>query len=565
MLIHKLICSLGLTLLLSNCGGLGVKELNKPVAKLTGSSNESVHYAAIYQLIRDANKLEDKSPTEAISKYLHAAYRVDQAREKSLLPLYNHAVGQVIDLLAEQSERGEPIPQSFKWRGLTVNLDAKAKDSYGYGVDNYDDIIPCDMLKYSGWRTDVKTTGVGAPLVARLGKKSLSRKHSTRLPYNSPLSGYSYPLSGLLEFSSGANQLTAKIRLLDPTITEHIHFWGKKRVLSKNLTAPLAVSLHEDSSTQREGVLAFLGVFEPVQFSDKVGIYSLAPLDPKRIPVVLVHGLNSDPATWRDVINELNEDPVVRKKYQFLAFYYPTGLPLRVSSAELKRRINGINKYYRKHGYAGNANQMVIVGHSLGGLLTSAQVRKIDGGISKKIFRSNMTLPELKADALRDLNYLLKGPKPSFLKRVVFIATPHRGSRKADIYLVRLLSSLIKLPEKMLILKVPEAASALTDFGRALLGAENPTNSLTILRSRSAPLKILSESPIYKHIKYHSIMGDRGRGDTPNSSDGVVEYHSSHLDGAQSELIVPAHHSAHEHPNAIKELRRILRLHLKSN
>jgi hypothetical protein len=60
----------------------------------------------------------------------------------------------------------------------------------------------------------------------------------------------------------------------------------------------------------------------------------------------------------------------------------------------------------------------------------------------------------------------------------------------------------------------------------------------------------------------HSIIGDRGRGDTPNSSDGVVPYWSSHLAGAQSELIVPGPHGSLALPQTIADLKRILRLHL---
>jgi hypothetical protein len=62
-----------------------------------------------------------------------------------------------------------------------------------------------------------------------------------------------------------------------------------------------------------------------------------------------------------------------------------------------------------------------------------------------------------------------------------------------------------------------------------------------------------------KRVPYHSIIGDRGRGDTPNSSDGVVPYWSSHLDGAQSEKIVPSGHGAEHSPEAITEVLRILR------
>ena len=58
-------------------------------------------------------------------------------------------------------------------------------------------------------------------------------------------------------------------------------------------------------------------------------------------------------------------------------------------------------------------------------------------------------------------------------------------------------------------------------------------------------------------------MGDRGKGGNkdrtkPVSTDSFVPYWSSHLDGAQSELIVPSRHSAHQNEKAIEEVRRIL-------
>jgi hypothetical protein len=70
--------------------------------------------------------------------------------------------------------------------------------------------------------------------------------------------------------------------------------------------------------------------------------------------------------------------------------------------------------------------------------------------------------------------------------------------------------------------------------------------------------------PITPGIPYHSIIGDRGRGDSPNSSDGVVPYWSSHLDGAASECIVPSDHSSPKNPEAIAEVHRILKLNAQS-
>ena len=71
-------------------------------------------------------------------------------------------------------------------------------------------------------------------------------------------------------------------------------------------------------------------------------------------------------------------------------------------------------------------------------------------------------------------------------------------------------------------------------------------------------VKAINTIPITPGIPYYTIVGDRGKDDTPNSSDGVVAYWSSHLDGAKSERIVPSGHSAHHNPQAIEEVRRIL-------
>jgi hypothetical protein len=79
----------------------------------------------------------------------------------------------------------------------------------------------------------------------------------------------------------------------------------------------------------------------------------------------------------------------------------------------------------------------------------------------------------------------------------------------------------------------------------------------------------IEESAFYQRIRlsnrlerfcggYHRLRSI-GRGDSPNSSDGVVPYWSSHLNGAESEHIVPSDHGAHQNPQAIAEVMRILK------
>lgn len=92
------------------------------------------------------------------------------------------------------------------------------------------------------------------------------------------------------------------------------------------------------------------------------------------------------------------------------------------------------------------------------------------------------------------------------------------------------------------------------------LGAENSSGQHSGTFSKFPLLRALDRLPI--EAPHHAIIGDRGRRDTPNSSDGVVPYWSSHLPSAQSEKIVPSGHEAMADPRAVEEIRRILLMNL---
>ena len=87
------------------------------------------------------------------------------------------------------------------------------------------------------------------------------------------------------------------------------------------------------------------------------------------------------------------------------------------------------------------------------------------------------------------------------------------------------------------------------------------SNSVDSLSPKSRFVHAVNTIPMTPGVPYNTIIGDRGRGDSPNSSDGVVPYWSSHLKGAETEHIVPSDHSAHQNPQAIAEVLRILKAH----
>ncbi len=289
----------------------------------------------------------------------------------------------------------------------------------------------------------------------------------------------------------------------------------------------------------------------------KIGLYFLQPYDPDRIPVVFVHGLFSTPFTWVETINGLQTDPEIRKRDQFWVFSYTTGNPILYSALRLREELARADRVYPNH------KPYVVVGHSMGGMLTHAQVTTVTpetwekdkqiGTVAKRIFADNQR------DSLivRAMTYRAN-PR---ISRVVFVCTPHRGSDIATGGIGNLGISLIRLPGTIAGAITSSVTSA--DLQQLTGSSKRLPSSVSGLKPSNPALPVLNSPKIT--VPYHSIIGDRGKGDSPHSTDGVVAYWSSHLDGAQSEYIVPGPHSLTGFPQTIAELRRILKLHLKNS
>jgi hypothetical protein len=146
--------------------------------------------------------------------------------------------------------------------------------------------------------------------------------------------------------------------------------------------------------------------------------------------------------------------------------------------------------------------------------------------------------------------------------RVIFISAPLRGSDMAINPLGRIGSSLVKSPKKLLL--AGRDAIKLATFRPDDLRLSRIPNSVDTLAPNNRFVRAINEIPMRPEVPYHVISGDRGQGGNkdkakPVMSDGVVPYWSSHLAGAQSELVVASNHSAHQNPAAIQEVRRILK------
>ncbi|HEV2731494.1 MAG TPA: alpha/beta fold hydrolase [Terriglobales bacterium] len=360
-----------------------------------------------------------------------------------------------------------------------------------------------------------------------------------------PPKGITAPVTATLDFHAADATLALRRPTKQPTASVE----GKVRPLEADFSAPI-------SYYQPPANLMFVGLFGGFRASSypgKGGLYFLQPYDPDRIPLVFVHGLFSTPFTWVQTINGLQADPEIRKHYQFWVFAYPTGNPVLYSALRLREELAKVDKLYPNH------KNYVLVGHSMGGLLTQAQVTSM----SRADWEKTLGAPAMQlfatlkpADLVAKATTFKANPR---IKRVVFVCTPHRGSKLATGGIGGLGIKLISLPADLTTTmksEIPEETLRKMNNGRL-------PNSVSNLAPKAPYLAVLNKESI--QAPYHSIIGNRGKpGPLADSSDGVVPYWSSHLDGAKSECIVPGPHGSCELPQTITELDRILRLHLKT-
>jgi hypothetical protein len=148
-------------------------------------------------------------------------------------------------------------------------------------------------------------------------------------------------------------------------------------------------------------------------------------------------------------------------------------------------------------------------------------------------------------------------PVPT-VKRVIFIATPHRGSFRASGYVFQLVRRLIHLPGTL----VSQLQTLLKSEAFAGLGMSQLPTSVDNMSPNHPFIRTLSAIPIDPTIRANSIIAVFGEGPITGKTDGMVAYESAHIEGVESEKIVRSGHSTQGHPETIEEVRRILREHI---
>jgi pimeloyl-ACP methyl ester carboxylesterase len=430
----------------------------------------------------------------------------------------------------------KPLTITGAVRSYQLNF-AKCNDSGIWDPGQFTRLVPASAIssKYPASRQN--NTGIGAAMVGIHAPDPL--------PPFYPPDGIAAPVTAVVGFEKSKATLT----LLDPV---RVHAIEDKEPGGEIAADPMAaLDWYRQESSRWNGLM---GAIHGSRYMGDTGLYMLQPYDPQRIPLIFVHGLISTPQMWREVINGIESDPSLRGRYQYWVFRYPTGNPPGYSALRLREELKKIgDQHPDSPGY-------VLVGHSMGGVVSRMQAitvtRKSWDIIGRQKAETFFSIVECGSVGDRATTYQAN-PKVS---RLIFICTPHRGSKMAIGTFGELCKRLIALPADVSGPLLGTAGNAIAIVSGA---PGRLPNSLTGLSPESPTLKVVDSIPL--KTPHHSIIGDRGRGDSPNSSDGVVEYWSSHMPGADSERIVPGPHGSHALPETIDELRRILHLHLRTS
>ncbi len=409
------------------------------------------------------------------------------------------------------------------------------------------------------------TYGLGVPLIAVRHPQSSGDAREKYYPQ-----GLSYAVTAMMRcitpVGSGraGESPTCILEFFDPLAANQIQLANQWVPLETDLTTPLAFFL--DSPEFRQRNRATEGLLDPNDSQKKRGLFMLEPYDPNRIPVLMVHGLWSSPLTWMDMFNDLRSFPEIRERYQFWFYLYPSGQPFWLSATQLRSDLVAMRDAFDRSRQDTSLDQMVLVGHSMGGLVSRMQT--IDSGDEFWNIVSDQPPEKLHGpedDRMKLVSTLFFKPNES-VKRVITISTPHRGSEFANDYTRWLARKFIKLPK-------------LTVSTGERLAKENPSiiKNPDLLTVANAIDSLAPESPIFPvmlrakrapDVKYHNIIGVlenssliTGRA---GQGDGVVEYESAHMDDVESELVINADHtSIHMTGKTIFEVRRILLEHLR--
>lgn len=514
------------------------------------------------ELLKEGRRLERRGrDSDAAGFYLNSAVQArelivagnfgpNERSEASLINLHNRSLARLAEIWSEDPRHldDRPVLYGSASEKFELVLDPDSDFPRRY----FDRAVSTASIRGKGV-VDKRREGYGASLVAI---RDTTEERAEEMEFF-PKKGLHIPVtiavSGVRQIDADTKEVS--ISILDSTRNETVQVGARSYPLAADFSAPMEMLL----TGRNEVIQGLTGFLNARKQADMAGIYLLEPYDPGRIPVILTHGLISVPIIWRDIIPEIISEPELAKRYQIFAFTYPSSYPIGESALLFRNELEELREKYDPERDDPLSTDIVAMGHSMGGVLTHLLAKNMGDHLWNEISDQpfdEIVMTEEQRKSFGSVAFFEPDPAAN---RLVFFSAPHGGAEMATLSIVNSVSRLAKLPGNLLI-----STASLTS-GPPIPGLKvdikKKVTSVQSLQPSSPIVLAMKKAPFKSGVTYHSVIGDRGLGDTPESSDGVVEYWSSHLDGAASELIVPTDHGTYKDPGAIKELKRILRVH----
>ncbi len=587
---------------------LDADQLDALTAQLDAAPTPELVYAYVETAYLQARTLEKKDPAVAKQLYISAALyayhyccnpflnsrnvSIFNAETLDVCMLYNGACERLLHLALQDAD-----PARFPFRGGSTTSIALNGSEYSIytkietcswhkeELDSFELVAdrPVDSLEF-----DCRRAGVGVPLIAkRRADRNRERVEEEYYP-----EGLYFPMTAILRPNPALSLGTlppivpnaqadspeeqnaqATLSLYDPLVCAEIDGYTRGAELESDVTAPLAYFLNEKSRLNDAG--AKKGLLKPEELREFVptdlptrertlqGLYMLEPYDPEKIPVVMTHGLGSSPSTWLEMYNALRNAPDIQTAYQFWFYFYPTGQPFWASAAQLRLDLARLRETVDPGRKAPALDRIVLIGHSMGGLISRMQVQRSENKIWNTISSAPLERLDLDDETKRDLrSWFFFEPNPS-VRRVVTIATPFEGSEYANNFTQWIAERVISIPHAVTRVLNTATTKNNIDDPRLL----ETTTSVDALSPKCPIFATLDTCEIPKDVALNNIVGVlpniANRRLNPYKTDGVVDFHSAHRDDVETEREVPAQHvDAHRHPAAIMEVKEILTRHL---
>lgn len=492
------------------------------------SANKSLLQLSCAQFWLSSSQLRGKALTQATS-------------------LYNQSLSQFLQTMLPK--------QKYRHPALRIVLEPPL-DETGQAFDNF--LLASEFTAIKSHHQKIATSGLGVSLVA-------ARKNTGK--------GWdkNYPPEGIYRSVTVSLKELKFNKDLQIQLTLQGHLMLDSAELSfKSASYPL---LYDAASSylwlMQQAKLAELelpGLFNAELADNKLGIYSVTPLQKNKQPLLMIHGLNSSPLIWYELTMALLQDEELKQRYQIWHAFYPSGPPPFYNSMRLRKKLDELHQQLKTEGGTDVLDQMLVVGHSMGGVISKTLIQTTDYLLWDLSFTQRpeqLGYAQQELDKVKDIFIFNARP---YIDKVVFLDTPHGGSESSESVLAKMAGWFINLPKNFTLLLsnfiLKLGPDKITLPMREYLTGSGP-HSVQVLSPRHPLLQGLNkleyQNPVYSIIGSDGALSCKDEKSCSQISDGVVPFFSAHQSKAVQEIIVPSNHNSYQSPQAIEFLLQVLR------